>query len=441
MNHPYIEKLNKRGSVPGLSNIQGLLKRLGNPQNEIPVIHVAGTNGKGSTIAFIESIFRQAGLRVGKYTSPAVSSYYERFQIDGRNITETDFFMLLSRVKAAADALEQEGTGFPTAFEVETAVAFLYCTQADIMLLETGMGGRLDATNVVRQPLVTVLTSISMDHMQFLGNTIEQIAAEKAGILRAGVACVSNPANVRLQQVMENQCQMVGAEFLMPEDYKVLEADESHTVFVYAGTVYEMHLPGLFQVDNCVTAIMAVQKAVEAWRRRLQAPEAGEEAIGSGGLLSALDKAVEVSCVQAGVSHAHWPFRLEHVAAMPDIYLDGAHNTDACDKLRISIKQYFGGRPLIYIVGVLQDKEYEKMMEILAPLAAHIYTVTPPGQRGLDGRVLAEVCSSYCGSVRVCSSIAQAVSEARRSAADMDMPVILAFGSLSYLGELKKWVV
>lgn len=445
LNHPYIEQLNKRGSIPGLANIRELLNRLGNPQNEIPVIHVAGTNGKGSTIAFMEGIFRQAGLRVGKYTSPAVSDYYERFQIDGRNIGEADFLMLLSRVKEKADALELEGTCFPTAFEVETAVAFLYCRQADVMLLETGMGGRLDATNVIERPLVTVMASISMDHMQFLGDTIEQIAAEKAGILRTGVTCVSNPANVRVGQVIKNQCLTVGAEYVMPKAYSVLEADERHTVFAYADTLYEIHLPGLFQVDNCVTAIVAVKTAAEAWRRRLAVLRTEGEAVGCtdgvGRLLAALDRVSQTDCVQAGVSHAYWPFRLEHVAAAPDIYLDGAHNTDACEKLRLSIKQYFAGRPLIYIAGVLQDKEYEKMMEILAPLAVHIYTVTPPGKRGLDGRRLAEVCSAYCGSVRACGSVAQAVCEARQKAAGMDRPVILAFGSLSYLGDLKKRVV
>ncbi len=433
MDNPYIEKLNKRGSVLGLDNIKSLLKRLGNPQELVPIIHVAGTNGKGSTIAFMEGILRQAGLHVGKYTSPAVSSYFERFQIDGENISEQDFLLLLAKVKSAADAMEAEEKLFATAFEVETAVAFLYCARTDIILLETGMGGRLDSTNVVKKPLVTVLTSISMDHMQFLGDRLEQIAMEKAGILRKGVACVSSPANIPVEQVIKAQCQKVFAEYVMPEGYELLQSDICHTVFEYGGEEYVIYLPGLFQVENCVTAIAAVSEAARAWNTRLP----GE---GSNRIKAAIDRLSDSEYIKKGVKTALWPARMEHAASKPDIYIDGAHNIDACVKLSESVKKYFSDKTLIYIVGVLKDKEYKKMMSVMAPMAASIYTVTPENARALDGNILAQVCSLYCDSVHACESLGQALSRAKQEALRFEKPLILAFGSLSYMGELKKCI-
>lgn len=450
----YIAQLNKRGSIPGLDNIRRLLTRLGNPQENIPVIHVAGTNGKGSTIAFMEGILREAGFRVGKYTSPTIASYFERFQIDGKNMDEEVFYKLLSRVKQEADEMEAFEGLFPTAFEVETAVAFLYCQDVDIMLLETGMGGRLDSTNVVSKPLVTVMSSISMDHMAFLGDTLEKIAMEKAGILRAGVPCVSNPANIRVEKVLCGACEALGApyisavkseqdiaadidvqdnetQFLSKPDYHMIDADSRHTRFVFQGMEYEIYLPGLFQVENAVTAILAVQQACRYLKPQL---------------------AKDTRCIKRGLARAVWPFRLEHVAEEPDIYLDGAHNEDACIRLRESIASFFADRPKIFIVGVLKDKEYDKMMAWMMPLASGVFTVTPNNPRALEGSILAEVCQKYCGHAVSCDNLEQAVQQAtalceRLSHESIECeenngnsPVIIAFGSLSYLGELKKWI-
>ena len=426
----YIAKLNKRGSVPGLENIQALLALLQHPECKVPVLHIAGTNGKGSTLAFIESICRQAGLKTGRYSSPTIESYYERFQINGENITEEVFEELLMQVKEAADVLERERHLYPTAFEVETAVAFLYCGQADIMLLETGMGGRLDSTNVVPKPLVTVLASISMDHMQFLGNTLEAIAREKAGILRQGVPCVSSPANkrdARLEQTIRACCEQAGASYVTGSSYSILESDARHTVFLYEDEQYEIHLPGLFQVDNAVTAILAVRELAAVFNSHCQ---------------TAVRAMQEKAVVKEGLANATWQVRFERIPAPVEIYLGGAHNEDACIRLRESVEQYFAGRYIIYIVGVLKDKEYGKMMELMAPLADEIYTVTPDNARALEASLLADVCERYCSQVCACGSIGQAYERAQAAyeTKTTKSPVVLAFGSLSYLGELKQCI-
>ncbi len=411
----YMEQLNERGSVLGLINIQRLLEILENPQNQVPVIHVAGTNGKGSTIAFMESILLEAGFHVGKYISPTVFSYLERFQIDGRYMDEADFAKYLTKVQQAVLQMEASEGLFPTAFEVETAVAFLYCKdKADIMLLETGMGGRLDSTNVVDKPLCTVLASISMDHMQFLGNTIEEIAREKAGILRTGVACISNPANERVEQVLRNACEEVGAVYQTGKAI-IQSVDTDGTTFVFQNTQYEIHLLGAYQVDNAVTAIMAVQAAARV-----------------------LGRPIDEAVIEVGLRKTKWAARLEKISEKPDFYVDGAHNIDACICLRQAVETYFTNRKKIYIIGVLKDKEYEKMMALLAPTADAIFTVTPENSRGLSAEVLADVCGRYCAHTICVGDLAKAVAQAKEFAKPYgEAAVILAFGSLSYIGSIQ----
>lgn len=436
----YIAELNKRGSVPGLENIKALLAGLNHPECSVPVIHVAGTNGKGSTVAFVESICRQAGLKTGCYTSPAVMSYYERFRINGENISEETFEALLMQVKEVCGVLERDMHLFPTAFEVETAVAFLYCGQADVLLLETGMGGRLDSTNVVPRPLVTVLTSVSMDHMQFLGSSLEEIAREKAGILRRAVPCVSNPANARdegLDATLRECCCKTGVRYVMPQAGEVLECDVSHTVFLYKGERYVIHMPGLFQVDNAVTAIETVREAAlsaEGFCRQ-------DRAVGRHWRMAA-EAVKKPETIRAGLEAAAWQVRFERIEAPVEIYLDGAHNVDACIRLRESVERYFKKRYLIFIIGVLRDKEYGKMMAVMAPLAGEIYTVAPDNFRALPAKTLGLECGKYCERVTACESVGQAYGKAAEAffGVQGQAPVILAFGSLSYLGELKRCI-
>ncbi len=360
--------------------------------------------------------------------------------MDGQSISEAEFDALLAIVKKEADEMEASCHLFPTAFEVETAVAFLYCRTADIMLLETGMGGRLDSTNIVTQPLVTVLTSISMDHMYVLCDTLEKIALEITGIIRQGVSCVSNPANKRVKHVLLDRCSVLKAPYISSDEYRILDADEGHTRFLFQAETYEIFLPGLFQVENAVTAILALQQACASLNaRKSDALNKWHHIPNLQEKISALE---DIRIVKRGLAAAFWPARLEHVSDSPDIYLDGAHNLDACIRLRESILRYFHDRPKILIAGVLRDKEYEKMMAQIMPLAFGALTVTPDSQRALDGAVLADICRLYCANVVNCVRMSDVLDEANKMCGQCfgKRPVVIAFGSLSYLGELRRWI-
>jgi len=220
----FIEKCNALGSKPGLETIQKLLEKLDNPQDKIPVLHIAGTNGKGSVFAFVSSVLQEAGYRVGRYISPTISDYRERFQINGKMITKKDLFAQLDVIKPLCEEMETEGYRHPTSFEMETALSFSYFLEkkCDVVLLETGMGGAMDATNVVKEPVLTVFSSISMDHMEFLGDTLEKIAKEKCGIMKKGVPVVSYFQEPEAEHVIA-QCAKEKEAPLYQLDEKILK--------------------------------------------------------------------------------------------------------------------------------------------------------------------------------------------------------------------------
>ena len=227
----YMEQVQKRGSKLGLAPVKMLLERLGSPQNRLTVIHVAGTNGKGSICTFLEQLYRAEDRRVGRYISPTLHCYLERFQINGRYMEEKEFAALLSEVVPVIDGMKRDGAELPTAFEIETVIAFLYFLnhQVDIVILETGMGGRADATNVVEEPLCTVFGSIGMDHMQFLGNTIEEIAYEKAGIMKAGCPVVSYPNSSEVMDVLKAQYSLHNVSNVGGNGFYVVSEPVSYT--------------------------------------------------------------------------------------------------------------------------------------------------------------------------------------------------------------------
>ncbi len=427
----YMEQAAKRGSVLGLGPVTSLLQRLGNPQNRLKVIHVAGTNGKGSTCTFLEHLYRAEGLRVGRYISPTLFCYLERFQINGRYMEEQEFAALFSVVMTGLSDMEKAGEPLPTAFEIETAIAFLYFLEqkVDLVVLETGMGGRLDATNVVEQPLCTVFTSIGMDHMQFLGDSIEQIAFEKAGIIKKGCPAVSYPNPPQVMAVLEKQFSLHNAGYLAEHDslhnikqaapygfYKVEERDieiisetlEGST-FRYKGEEYGISMAGRYQIYNAVTAIETKLR-------------------------------LDGSLVKQGLLEARIAGRFEKISDAPLIIRDGAHNPDGAQALRKSVQKHFTNGKIIFIIGVLRDKEYDKMMEILCPLADKVYTITPENERGLSGAKLRESVLPYCGDAEVCEDSLQALERAgrdwRRLEEQGEKVVIIAWGSLSYIGEL-----
>lgn len=416
----FIDRVSVRGSELGLATITNLLALLGNPQDDLKFIHIAGTNGKGSVLAYLSSVLEEAGYTVGRYISPTLFSYRERIQINQQRIGREDFARLAGRVEAAMEQMRERGMSLPTVFEVETAISFLYFRekQCDLVLLETGMGGRLDATNVIKTPVLTILASISMDHMEFLGNTLSEIAWNKAGIIKPEIPVVSahqepEAAAVICQEAEKNR---TSCAFVDPEEIREIEYGVERQRFTYGGYEgVEIRLAGLHQIDNAALALLGIA----ALKR--QGYEISEQA------------------VFAGMQKTAWKGRFSVIHREPFVILDGAHNPDAAVRLREAILNYFPNQKKYYIFGVFSDKEYDKIIEITAGLAERIFTVETPGNpRALPAEELARAVSRKNPSVEAQKSIADAVEKSFAAAERED--VILAFGSLSFLSEVERAV-
>ena len=414
----YIAELARYGSVPGLDSIRELCGRLGDPQEKVPVVHIAGTNGKGSTLAYLTAILKEAGYRVGSYSSPAVFAYRERFMMNGKMIAKSLFARLLNRVAGAAEEMADEGYAHPTAFEVETALAFCFFVEkkCDIAVVETGMGGLLDATNLIRKPLVSVLTSISMDHMQFLGKTIAKIAEQKAGIIKAGCPVVSaaqkeEAACVIAQEAAKKKAPLSVADVKNVSGIRYGIQTQS---FHYGGyRNLKISLGGVWQIENAVLAAETVRVL------NGQGVSIGEDAL------------------RQGLVSAQWRGRLTILQKKPYVIADGAHNADAAEKLAQSLSFYFTNKSKVFIMGVLGDKDYEAIVNRMAPLAEQIIAVTPPeNQRALPAYELAQEIRKINEHVTAADSLEEAVEMAYL----LTPPdgVIVAFGSLSYLGKLEQ---
>ena len=414
----YITSLNKYGSVLGLDNMIRLCEKLDHPEDKCKCIHIAGTNGKGSTSAYIAHMLMAAGYRVGRYSSPTISDYRERFQIGNRMITQKDFAAYVEQLQNVCDELVNEGHPHPTPFEVETALAFLYFADqnCDYVVLEVGMGGETDATNIISKPVACVWASISMDHMGFLGKTLTEIATVKSGIAKRGAVCVTTKQPFEVEKVLSEKTNAVGESLHIADvsDAKGVKYGLLTQQFSYKGlSKAKIHLAGNHQIANAVLAVEVM----------LQLRERG---------LEISDKAI-----LKGLEETVWQARLEVVGKKPFFIVDGAHNEDAAKKLAESIETYFENKRLIFIMGVLKDKEYDKILSLTAKYAEHILTITPPeNPRALDAFELAKEARNYHPQVTNLSSVEEAV-EVSHLLADKDT-VILCFGSLSYLGAIKK---
>ena len=396
----YIDNLNKYGSKLGLDNIKALLALLDNPQEKLNVIHVAGTNGKGSTIAFMGSILKEAGYKVGKYTSPVVFEYLEKYQINDENIDEEAFAGLVSKVKKALEQLEKQGIQ-PTIFEVETAMAFEYfnAKKCDVVILETGMGGDMDATNVCSKVLASVLVSISLDHMGFLGDAIEEIAYHKAGIIKEGCPVIAMKQQENVLEVIRKTAKK--------QNSIVYEADAVDR---------KVSLAGEWQKYNAGVAVKVMEVLVNEHSFHITDEH--------------IDK---------GLSNAKWPGRFERIFDEPCIIIDGAHNPDAAKRLRETIDVEYKDTRFVYIIGVLGDKDFDEVIKTMADRGEYIITITPPNARGLEASILKETVEKYNEGVQAADSIEKAYDIAMEKLEDISgEKAILAFGSLSYLGEFKR---
>lgn len=422
----YINNSNQYGCVPGLTTITELLRRLGEPQEQLKIIHVAGTNGKGSTSSFITSILSEAGYRIGRYVSPAVFSYRERIQISVMKntqieieyITEQGICDTIESIKPVCEAMILDGFSHPTSFEIETAMTMLYLLwrKVDFAVIEVGMGGRLDATNVIKQPVCSVITSISMDHMQFLGDTLEKIAKEKAGIIKNQVPLITCKQEPEVLRVLKMTSESMDAPFYSSDYENVcgLTYSIEKTEFSLATTDemehYTIKLLGEYQFQN---AVLAIKTALVLTKLGY---EVGQEAIIN------------------GLYHTEWSGRFEIVAKRPYFIIDGAHNEAAALSLRKSIELYFPNQRKIFIIGVLADKDYEAILKLTAPLADVIYTLTPDNTRALASDQLTKETLNYCNRVIDAGNVENAVKLTYKDASEED--IIIAFGSLSYLGDL-----
>ncbi len=414
----YMEQVSAYGIVPGLDSIRELCRELGDPQKELRFVHIAGTNGKGSVSAFLAEILKCAGYRVGRYLSPTLFQYRERIQVNGSCITKAALGRGVERIKGICDGMVARGLSHPTPFEIETALGFLYFREkaCDVVVLETGMGGLLDATNIVENTLAAVLTSVSMDHMQFLGDTPEKIAFQKAGIIKRGCRVVSAVQRKEVMEVIRAGAEAMGCplQAVKPEMLSHVRYGLEKQSFDYGGLKkLELSLAGKYQIENAALAVETV------------------EALGEQGL------SVSEEALRLGLSRTQWPGRFTLIGKKPYFIVDGAHNEDAAVRLAESLEFYFTNKRVIYIMGVLKDKEYEKIIASTHALADQIITVTPPGNsRALPAYELARAVAEVHCDVTAADSLEEAVEMSRLLAGKED--VIVAFGSLSFLGRLMK---
>lgn len=415
----YLETISKYGSVLGLESIRELLDRLGNPQKNLRFVHVAGTNGKGSILAYCSTILSEAGYKVGRYISPTVMEYRERFQINGIYISEEELGELTEQVKNAVEQMEAEGMISPTVFEIETAIAFLYFAKqnCEMVVLETGLGGCLDATNIVEHVKVCVFASISRDHMGFLGDTLTEIAEKKAGIIKPGAVVVTVPQCSEVMEVLRKTAREKGCPFILAEPEKLglinqtLDGQE-FDYKEYRGL--KIPLLGRYQLENVCTALEVIRVLKESG---MKIPE---------------------SSIRTGLASTVWPGRFQVIRREPLVIVDGAHNVDAVRRLIENIELYLKGKKIIAIMGVFKDKEYPVMVQMIAPYLDSVYTINLPNEeRTLPKEVLKEEFEKYQVRTETADGYIDAMEKAGKG--QTDDQVIVGFGSLSYLGEMIRY--
>lgn len=417
-----IHNAEKLGSIYGVECVKEMLNRLDNPQNKLKIIHIAGTNGKGSVLAFISTILKEAGYRVGRYISPTLITYLERFQINEEYMSETEFANVMEKVKPVYDEVCALGYT-PTAFEIETVMAFTYFfeSECDFMVLETGLGGLYDATNVADNPLCCVFTSIGFDHMGILGNTLSDIATVKSGIIKKGTYVISSVQDLEVEKVLINRCKEVGASIIFADSKKIasdIHYTPGNTTFRYNKEhLISLSLNGTYQIINACTAISCIEVLIK------------------------MGYNVKNIDIINGIAHTKWFGRLSLIGNNPEFYVDGAHNEPAALELANSVrelftKEYVADRKIVFIMGVFSDKDYNRIIDIMLPYPDKIFTIaTPDNPRALPAENLAECINAKRNIATACASLQEAVNAAVEYNGGESL--ILAFGSLSHLNSIR----
>lgn len=404
-----IQKGRRFGSLPGVKVSGRMLERLGNPQKGMPVIHVAGTNGKGSVSAFLCSVLREAGLRTGMFTSPHLVDFEERIQVDGKMIAKEDVTRLGNRL------LSEEFEITPTMFDYCLGMAMLYFREQNCsaVILETGLGGRLDSTNAVDLPVVSVITKIGYDHVEILGNTLGEIAAEKAGIIKKGTRLVVESQEPEALEVIlkaaekAKRCQVVELSELKGMVYREGVQEFSYREY----KKLQMKMLGSHQYENAAAAILAAEAFLE------------EKGI-----------ACSEEIIRKGIANAGWQGRMEVLSESPYFLVDGAHNGNGVKALAESLGKMFPGEKFHFIMGVMADKDYERMIDELLPLALDFKTVTVEEKRALQAETLAECIRKKGVAASRMADISEAVLPEKLAAGERTV----AFGSLYFVGEIEE---
>lgn len=416
----YLDSLGKFGIRLGMERIEGLLKELGNPEQKLKLVHVTGTNGKGSVTSMITNIFLAANLKAGKFTSPHLVKYNERIEVNGKDISDEAFAAMITAVKVAADSIVAKGVcEQPTQFEILTAAAFLhfYLEKVDYAVIEVGMGGLWDSTNVIT-PLVTVITNVAMDHSDKLGNALERIAMQKAGIIKEKVPLVTAAEGnealgpiVTVAMMKEAPCYLYGKAFRGEE---ICSSMEGQKFTLYAGSnyssEYEIKLAGEHQIKNTCLAIVAAK------------------------LVSKQDSRITELALHLGVAHTFWPGRLELIGRQPEVIIDGAHNPNGAEALRKALDKYYPGKQIHFVFGMMGDKDMQGVINTLIHPEDKVFAVrADQGYRAAEAADLAKLVGPNAVPR---DSLEQAYREALVEAGAEG--IVCVCGSLYLAGEFKK---
>ena len=434
----YIKNTAKFGSKLGLERTDKILELLGDPHKKIKCVHIAGTNGKGSTTAMMTKILVEAGYKVGSYTSPFIEEFEERIQINNNNISKGDLSNVITEVSKAVEKVVELGYSNPTEFEIITCAGFLYFykNKIDFAVVEVGIGGRLDSTNVII-PILSVITSISLDHTQILGDTLDKIAYEKAGIIKEGIPVVMFPQQKQSEEVIERMCKERNCKLIkVPQNsslYLGKENLQQTAITLMEGTactnnkamtqkirvqtsnddyLIDLALLGKHQLLNCSVAVHAIEELV------------------SQGITINKDN------ILTGLRNVKWPARLEVMNEKPLVVIDGAHNIDGIEKLTESIDMYFNYNKIILILGILADKQVEDMIKTIVPKVNRVITVTPHSDRAELSEELKVQIEKYTDNCESIEDYEEAYKKALGYCGEEDL--LLVSGSLYMVGDMRK---
>lgn len=417
-----IHEFNRFGMVLGLDRMEELLRRLGNPQDDLKVIHVAGTNGKGSVSKYLEEGLSACGYKMGLYTSPYIETFNERIRYDGADISDEDLEYYGQKVVSAAEAMVADGLDSPTEFEVVTAIAFLYFAdrQADITILEVGLGGIGDSTNVVKSPLASVITSISYDHMAQLGSSLAEIAVNKAGIIKTGCPVIANVPQRDAAKIIARKAYAMGSWLYDISGIRAAVSDEtpfsqkvSMELYEKSYSDVEISMVGRHQAENLKTALATLEIL-----RKSGAVKLDREAL------------------YEGLKRARQPGRFEVISEDPLVIIDGAHNEAGAQALQETMAQHFAGKKILLVAGILADKEIDSIVKFLTKITDHIIVTEPDNPRKLAAEKLAEHVADFGVAAEAVSDVEAAVHRAKELADGYD--VILFAGSLYLIGDVRR---